>query len=421
MTGILGGLRVVEFAQNAAIPHCGRLLAGMGAQVVKIEPPGGDAMRGLAQLGPMEGKAYAVINPGKRSVCLDLTRPDAAEVVEALFRWADVALLAFKLPDLERFGLSWERAKGVNPRLVHLTHSPLGPEGPAADEGGYDALVQGRSGAGFLMNRTVRGAPQASRPAVNDFATGMISALGVVAALRHRDQTGEGQRVDTSLLGTATSLATATLNHFDGVDDEPIAEVRRDIDALRAAGVGFEEQRAVYESRVLGGAGAFRLYFRHYLTSDGLISVGGLSAGLFEKFHAVVGVDRPDLMDPGGDEFDRIVVDAEAVFASRSTAEWLLLLGAVGYPCGPYNLPYEALEDEQIRANDFVVDLQHPTFGQYSTTGMPLQFERAPTAVPGPSPSFAEHTVEVLDEIGLGDRADDLVRDGVVQVGVTEG
>lgn len=419
--GILAGLKVVEFAQNAAIPHCGRLLAGMGADVVKVEPPDGDAMRGLAQLAPHEAKAYAVINPGKRSMALDLTHDGAHEVVDALFCWADVALVAFKLPDLARFGIDWDRARSINPRLIHLTHTPLGPDGPEADGGGYDGLVQGRSGAGFIMNRTVRGAPQASRPAVNDFATGMVSALGVVAALRHRDQTGEGQRVDTSLLGTATSLATAVLNHFDAVDDEPIAEVRSDIEAMRTAGVGFEEQRAVYESRVLGGAGAFRLYFRHYLTSDGIISVAGLSAGLFDKFHAVTGVDRPDLTDPGGDEFDRIVEHAEAEFAARSTAEWMLALQAVGYPCGPYNLPYEALEDTQIRANRYVVDLVHPAFGRYSTSGMPLDFERAPTRVAGASPSFAEHTAAVVDEIGLGARLTDLVDAGVVSVPVSEG
>ncbi|MEM9562025.1 MAG: CoA transferase, partial [Actinomycetota bacterium] len=241
--GILDGIRVLELAQNAAIPHCGRLLAGLGADVVKVEPPEGDAMRGLAQLGPGEAKAYAVINPGKRSIAVDLGAPDAREILDALFRWADVAIVAFKGPDLARFGIDWEHARTINPRLVHLTHTPFGPEGPDADQGGYDALVQGRSGVGFVMNRSADGVPQPTRPAVNDFGTGMLSAFAVLAGLRHRDQTGEGQRVDTSLLGTAMSLGTAVLGRFDASDPEVLSEFADDLAAMRAAGVDFDTQR----------------------------------------------------------------------------------------------------------------------------------------------------------------------------------
>ena len=222
--GVLDGIRVVEFAQNAAIPHCGRLLAGLGADVVKIEPPGGDAMRLIAPMAPGEGRAYVIINPGKRSLAVDLGAPQARPVVDALLAWADVALVAFKLPDLERYGIGWDHAKTVNPRLIHLTHTALGPEGPDADHGGYDGLVQGRSGLGWVMNRSGGTAPQPTRPAVNDFSTGFVSAFAVMAALRHRDRTGEGQRVDTSLLGTAMSLATPISTYFP--EDAEALEMR---------------------------------------------------------------------------------------------------------------------------------------------------------------------------------------------------
>lgn len=402
LTGsILEGVKVLELAQNAAIPHCGRLLAGLGADVVKVEPPDGDAMRLLAQLGPMEAKGYAVINPGKRSIAVDLTRPEAREVIDALFRWADVALVAFKGPDLARYGIGWDHAESVNPRLVHLTHTPFGPEGPDADEGGYDVLVQGRSGVGFVMNRSANGVPLPTRPAVNDFGTGIMSAFAVLAGLRHRDRTGEGQRVDTSLLGTAMSLGTPMLSRFDAVDTEALAEFADDLAVMRSAGVGFDDQRASYEARIQSGQGAFQLYFRHYRTADGLISVAALSAGLFAKFHEVTGlpeVDRDDITDPA---FREVVAGAEELFATKTTAEWLEELRAIGYPCSPYNLPYEALDDPQVRANDFAVDIEHPTFGTYTTTGMPVRFEKAPSGVPGPSPEFAVHTVEVLTEAGI--------------------
>ena len=419
LTGsILDGVRVLELSQNAAIPHCGRLLAGLGADVVKVEPPGGDAMRLLGQLGPLEARGYALINPGKRSLGLDLAAPEAREVVDALFGWADVALVAFKGPDLERFGIGWDHARTINPRLVHLTHTPFGPEGPDADQGGYDVLVQGRSGVGFIMNRSENGKPLPTRPAVNDFGTGMLSAFAVVAGLLHRDRTGEGQRIDTSLLGTAMSLGTAILGRFEALDPEPLAELADDLAALRSAGADFDAQREVYEDRVLAGQGAFHLYFRHYRTADGLISVAGLSAGLFAKFHEITGLPRPDVRDHSAPGFRAVVAAAEELFATRTTAEWLEALRAGGYPCSPYNLPYEALDDPQVRANDFVVDLDHPIFGAYTTTGMPVRFEKAPSGVPGPSPTFAADTVEVLTEVGLDPaRIDELIAAAVLLTG----
>ncbi len=415
--GILAGIKVVEFAQNAAVPHCGRLLAGMGADVVKVEPPGGDAMRSLASLAPMEAKAYALINPGKRAMVLDLAHPGASEVVDGLFAWADVALIAFKQGDLKRYCIDYDHAGNVNPRLVYLAHTAFGPEGTDAHLGGYDVLVQARSGAGFIMNRAEHGVPSATRPAVNDFGTGMISALGVVAALRHRDLTGRGQRVDSSLLGTAMSLATPMIGGFE-TDEEVLTELKQDLAAARAAGVEFVDQRRIYEERIIPGAGAFRIYFRTYMTADGMISVAGLSPALRDKFHEVTGLPTADLHRPHSEEFSEVVAAAEALFRTRSTGEWLSAFRAVEFPCGPYLMPYEALEDEQIRANDYVVDIEHPAFGRYTTSGMPLRFSEAANPTLDASPQYGEHTREMLAEIGLEPAAvERLVADSVVEDG----
>lgn len=407
LPGVLDGIRVVEFAQNAAIPHCGRLLAGLGADVVKVEPPDGDAMRRLAALADMESRAYALINPGKRSIAIDLGSEDARTVIDALFAWADVALVAFKLPDLARYGIEWEHARTINPRLVHLTHTALGPGGPDAEFGGYDVLVQGRSGVGFVMNRSGATAPQPTRPAVNDFGSGFSAAFAVMAGLRHRDQTGEGQRIDTSLLGTAMSLGTPLLGGFP-IDDQQITELDADMAAVRAAGLDFDTQRDLYESKVQAGGGAFKLYFRHYQTSDGLISLAGLSPGLFDKFHAATGINRPQSGDTTDPAFQAVVAEAEQTFTQRTTAEWLTILRQAGYPCGPYNMPHEALRDPHAIENGYVVELEHPVFGSYRATGMPFQMEKSSATVSGPSPSFAAHTRQVLDEVGLDD---DLVAD----------
>ena len=415
LPGVLDGIKIVEFSQNAAIPHCGRLLAGLGADVVKVEPPAGDAMRHLAPIGD-DGRAYLTTNPGKRAITLDLASHEAPAVVDRLFAWADVALVAMKPADLDRYGLAWDHARTVNPRLIHLTHTALGPEGPASHHGGYDVLVQGRSGIGWTMNRTREGTPQSTRPAVNDYGTGMMSAFAVMAGLRHRDQTGEGQRIDTSLLGTAMSLCTPTVAWFEQ-DAEGYERLQEEIDALRLGGLSFAEQRDHYERRVEPAGGAFRLYFRHYRTADGLISVAGLSRHLFAKLHEATGVAAPPRLKVD-DEFLAVVDEAEALFRTRTTDDWMATLRAVGFPYSRFNLPFEGLSDPQVRANWFVADFEHPVVGNYTTAGMPVQFSATPVGFTKPSPRFAEHTTEVLHELGFdADVVAALAESGAVVVG----
>jgi crotonobetainyl-CoA:carnitine CoA-transferase CaiB-like acyl-CoA transferase len=160
MAGALAGVRVIELAQNLAIPSCGRILAAMGADVIKIEPPAGDAARTMAPFpGISEGRAYTYVNQGKRSVVLDLADPGSHTVRDALLRSADVVLVAFKGPDLVRFGVAYDDVAAIRPDVIYLDHRALGAEGPDADEGGYDVLVQGLSGLSFITSRSEGGRP----------------------------------------------------------------------------------------------------------------------------------------------------------------------------------------------------------------------------------------------------------------------
>jgi len=416
VTGALADVRVVEFAQNFAAPQCGRLLAGMGADVVKIEPLAGDAMRHLARLAPNEGRAYGTINPGKRSMCLDLGADSARDIVDALLAWADIAIIGLKMSDLERFGLDWERVHEFSPQLIYVAVTGFGPYGPEADRGGYDVLAQGLSGIGFLMNRSGGGAPRPTRPSVIDGATGMMASSAAIAALRHRDRTGVGQRVDASLLGTAIGIGLPLIASFGDRTAGPAAEINEEIALLRQANADFDTQRAHYESRTVAAGGAFKLYFRHYLTADGLMSVAGLSPGLFAKFHEITGIRRPDDLAPNSPEFDELVREAEAVFASRTTDEWLTILQDAGFPCARYNMPDEAAHDPQVRANDYVVDLDHAVFGAHSVGGMPVHMTATPTSIKGPSPQLGEHTREVLTMLDFDEtRVAELEASGVVR------
>ncbi|MEX1103795.1 MAG: CoA transferase, partial [Dehalococcoidia bacterium] len=368
--GALDGVRVLELAQALAVPFAGLLLADMGAEVVKVEPPGGDGIRHTMEpILPGESKGYTLINRGKRAICLDIARAESRPVIEALVRWADVVMVSLKPADVPRYRLTYDELSAVNPRLIYLEHVPLGKQGDFGGEPGYDVIVQGLSGTSVLTARERDGVPINIRPAFNDMGTGAFSALGIVAALRHRDATGEGQRIETSLLGTAMALGNQLLSWFGATDPPNDEAFFADIAAARGRGAEYAEQRAIWEDRYLRG-GIGNVYFRHYRTRDGFVSVGCLSPQLNQRFRAVTGLHDPRT-EPGFDlgsseglaRMKQLVVEAEAVFAGRTTSEWIAALKAGGVPCGRFNFPPEALNDPQLLDNGFVVQVEHPLLG----------------------------------------------------------
>ena len=404
--GPLADVRVLEFAQVMAIPTCGVLLADMGADVVKVEPPHGDSFRLHQRTGVRgEGKGYAIFNRGKRSLCLDVGHPESRAVVDRLVASADVVLVSFKPSDLPRYGLDWERLRSLNPRLIYLENTPYGPDGPLAGDGGYDVVVQGISGIGAITAAAIGDAPRFVRPAYADMGTGFLGALAVVAALRHRDATGEGQRVETSLLSTAVTLGANILHHFESVDAEPVDEFGERLAELRESGAGFGEQQALYY-RMLHARGHGNVYFRHYHTRDGFVSVGCLTPNLNERFRKVTGLEDPrsesgfDAESPEGwDALAAFVRTAEDLFRTRTTADWIGQLRAGGVPCGPFNFPNEVFDDPQVAANDYFVDLEHAALGAYRTFAPPIRMDASPLRAAGPAPPLDAHTDEVLAQV----------------------
>jgi len=407
--GALEGVRVLEIAQALAVPFAGVLLADMGADVVKVEPPLGDGIRHTMEpIVPGESKGFTLVNRGKRSICLDVTAREARPVIEKLVQWADVVMVSMKPADLPRYRLAYDDLRAMNPRIVFLEHVPLGKNGPLGGSPGYDVIVQALSGTAVTTARERDGVPINIRPAFNDTGTGALSALAVVAALRHRDLTGEGQRVETSLLGTAMALGHQLLSWFaatDGAKDEPFAHAMRE---LRASGSGFEEQRALWERTYVPG-GAANIYFRHYRTSDGFVSVGCLSPQLNARLRKLIGIHDPRT-EPGfemgtpeaAERLRALVRECEAIFAKRTTAEWLAALMDAGIPCGQLNFPPEAMTDPQLLENEFVVEVEHPLFGPYKTFGPPVRMDATPTRIRSSAPLLDEHTDEVLAEVGFG-------------------
>jgi crotonobetainyl-CoA:carnitine CoA-transferase CaiB-like acyl-CoA transferase len=403
VAGPLAGVRVVEFAQALAVPVAAMLLGDLGAEVVKIEPPAGDQARYLFSRKLTDAPYFVSVNRNKRSICLDLTHDGAAEVVAALVRWADVVLVSLKPTDLPRYGLDEASLRRVRSDVVYVVNPPLGPNGPQGDQGGYDVLVQGISGLSFVTARSERDVPSNIRPAYNDVGTGMLAALGAVAALRHRDATGEGQRVEVSLLSTALLFGQTILGRFDVT--EPARErFHAELADLRSAGGGFEDERRLYRDRVAGGEGSLRFYFRHYRTADAMVSVGCLSGPLQDRFHTATGLRDPR-RDPdvrfGTPGFEALIDEAEALFRTADTEEWIERLRAAGCPVARYNLPTEALDDPQVVANDYAVTIDHPVLGSHRVPGPAVRFDRTPSGVTRRAPQLDEHTEEVLAELGL--------------------
>lgn len=406
--GALAGVKVLEIAQALAVPFAGVLLADMGADVVKVEPPAGDGIRHTMEpILPGESKGFTLVNRGKRAICLDIARPDVRPVLERLVRWADVVLVSLKPADVPRYALTYEALSAVNPRIIYLEHVPLGSAGPFGGEPGYDVIVQALSGTAVLTARERGGVPVNIRPAFNDTGTGAFSALAVVAALRHRDLTGEGQRVETSLLGTAMALGHQLLSWFAATDPPVDEAFHAQLAAARARGAEYSEQRAIWEQNyVRGGFG--NIYFRHYRTADGFVSVGCLSPQLNHRFRVLTGLTDPrtepgfDIGSPAGVEsLSALVAEAEALFRSRSTDEWIAALKAGGVPCGSFNFPPEAMTDPQLLENGYVVEVEHPLFGTYKTFGPPLKMDATPTRIRSSAPLLDQHTDEVLGEIGF--------------------
>lgn len=406
--GALEGLKVLEIAQVIAIPVCGLLLADMGADVVKIEPPEGDALRYTQQpILPAEGKSFTLLNRGKRSVCLDIAAAPARPVLERLLRWADVVLISMKPADLPRYRLSYEDVRALNPGVIFLEHVPVGMRGPMGGDGGYDVVVQGMSGIGAVTARSNGDAPATVRPAYADFGTGFLPAFAVAAALSHRMATGQGQRVETSLLATSLTQAAPLVNWFGATDPDVEARWRVERAEAAARGANFEEQRALWDKAFQGGAFG-NIYFRHYRTADGFLSVGCLSQATNARFRAVTGVMDPRL-EPGFElgtpqAYDALTVlvrGAEDLFRQKTTAGWIDLLRAGGVPCGPFNFPPDVFQDPQVLANEYVIELEHELLGPYKTFAPPVRMDLTPTRVRRSSPVLGAHTEEVLAGLGV--------------------
>jgi len=406
--GPLAGVKVLEFSEIIAAPFGGMLLSDMGAEVTKVEPPAGDPWRGFQPLGLREGRGYISLNRGKRGVVLDLNAPEGQEVAHKLAERADVVIVNYRPDVAAKLAIDYATLSAKNPRLIYCDNTAFGRRGPYAHRPGYDLIAQAVTGLMSVEGRQdENGVPLLNALPSADLSTGIAIAWGICAALYARERTGRGQCISTTLMASALLIQNSRFMSIDAVDTERREAAVSKINDLRQKGAPYKEQLAVLtEVRPVVG----NIYYRCYKTKDGFVAVGCLSTPLRVKLLGALGMedwrvgkrpDEVDAADPKVREYgQQLVKQAEALFLTKTTEEWLEILDRAGVPAGPLKFTEELLEDPQVTENEFVAAFDHPLMGPVRQMGPMIQMTETPLQVQGPSPTLGQHTDDVLRDLG---------------------
>jgi crotonobetainyl-CoA:carnitine CoA-transferase CaiB-like acyl-CoA transferase len=371
------------------------MLADMGADVVKVEKlQGGDDARGYREPRVNGVSApFMILNRNKRGIALDLKHPRGRDVLLRMVAHADVFTENYRRGALEKLGLGYDVLARINPGLIYCAVSGYGRDGPLADRGGFDLIAQGFAG---LMSITGEpgGPPAKDGHSIADINAGILAVVGILAAYAHKQKTGEGQVVDTSLFEAALQQTYwhAAIYFATGESPGPT-----------------------------GSAHLLTAPYQAFRARDGFINIGGANQANWERIADVLG-HAEWRTDPRFatntarmQNREALVAAMSAVLATRGTADWIEAFDAAGVPAGPVHSIGEALEHPQARARGMVVDVDHPVAGATRALGCPVHFARTPTRVTRAAPLLGEHTREVLREHGFADaEIDDLAAAGVV-------
>ena len=408
-TGPLAGVRVLELSQIVAGPFAGVALSDMGADVVKVEPLEGENRRNSGAVVPNEGKYFQSLNRGKRSLTIDLGRPEGQDLVHRIIPHFDVVLLNYRAGVAQRLNIDYPTLSKLNPALIYANITGFGERGPYVQRAGSDIIAQAYSGIMAAEAKVdEHGAPQTITSSTYiDRTTGMVAAMGICAALFHRAQTGEGQEIHASLLNTALELLSDKVMReplHDAVGRDPLLA---EINAKKDAGAPYDEIAAVRKTQGPRFA-SHRLYYGGYHTKKGALVLGAITFRTRDTIRGILGMDDPtDLPEfDAADPENRRLIEVwreqiQAKLMAREAEEWVALFLEAGVPASVVNQPEEMADDPHVVAAGIMVPIEHPVTGEQRVVGPMLRMSRTPTAVQRPSPPLGAHTLEVLLECGL--------------------
>jgi len=373
---LLEGVRVLDLSRIIAGPFCSQILGDMGAEIIKIEQPGvGDDSR---TWGPPFKRGESVyffsINRNKKSVTVDMKHPRGKTIIRELARRSDVLLENFKPGTLAKLGLDWEDLRGDNPRLIFCSISGFGRTGPSAERGGYDVIVQA---VGGLMSITGNpdGPPVKVGVAMTDICTALYAHGAILAALYARDRTGEGQRIDLSLLETQIAALINIASSYLNAGEVP---------------------------GKWGTAHVNIVPYQAFKMQDGYMVIGAANDRLWVKLCEVIGLPEVGRNPKYAANAQRVEHREEIIhllenrLITKTRREWEAILAPLGIPCGPINQMDEVFSDEHVRHLQLVLESRHPQVGMIRMVRNPVTFSRTPVDLRQAPPKLGEHTEEVL-------------------------
>ncbi len=423
LKGALSGIRVLDFSEYIAGPFAGEMLADMGAEVTKIEPPHGDFWRHTGSVAPFESRGFMGVNKGKRSVSVDLKKPEAREFIARATTHADVLLANYRPGVAARLGMDYESLSAINPRLIYCENTAFGSHGPYKDLAGYDLSTQAMAGimsfegAGGLPHPIITTSP-------TDLAAGMFMAFAIASALYQREHTGRGQYIETSLFAAGIAVQYRPMFSIESTDKAPRDALLAALHKARADGRRDEEVLAEHRpARASSSSSVRNPYYKVYETRDSYVALACLNNRLRRLVCQLLEIEDPRV---AGNEFnpqalpedDSLVLSQlmEAVFTTRTTEEWTAIFDGAGVPCGPVRLTAELFEDPQVKAEELLVELEHPVIGRILRANSPVPMSGAETGSRRPPPALGQHSREFLLELGYSpQRADELDRAGFIR------
>lgn len=375
-TGPLSGIRVADFSHARAGPQCTMMLGDMGAEIIKIERPEGEGSRKWGPTIGSERLDYLSLNRNKRGVVADFRSATDLSLVRRIVAESDVLVQNLRPGVMESFGLGADELLAAHPHLIYCTIGGYGEKGPLAEEPCYDQVIQGYSGI-MSVTGTEESVPVRVGLPVADLVTGVFGALAVVSALYERAESGNGQHVSTSLLESMISLSS--------------------FHAMTHLVLGQTPERAGNHHPIIAPTGTFE-------AADGQVTIAVATEAMWQRLcqsldlEWMIADERFRDNDRRVENRDALIENLNEQLRKRPRQHWVGVFQSVGVPCGPVNDVGEALDDPQVRANEMVLTVDHPTLGPIPTVGFPINLSRTPLAVRRHPPKLGEHTAEIAKE-----------------------